>query len=287
MMRITEDRRLDSVAQLRVEGDLTYATVSQLQASSEQHLVQHPALMLNVADLRYADAAGVEMLRQLVARGAVLLGCSGFLSESLAAQAPASTLPPTADAAEQGLLDRLQRGDDAAFEQLVRSHSARLLVTARRFARNEDDARDILQEAFLSAFKAIGAFNGRSKLSTWLHRIVVNAALMRARSRRRRPEESIDDLLPRFAEDGHFAADSQPRDLPTERFEQRETRQLVRRCIDALPETYREVLLLRDIEELNTEEVADLLETTSTAVKVRLHRARQALRALLEREMIR
>src|SRR5262249_21109036 len=228
----------------------------------------------------------------LMQRGTVLVGCSGFLTELLqlpdagegTVSAPAQA---DGDAPEAHLLARLRRGEDAAFEQLVRQYSGRLLAVARRLLGNEHDAHDAVQEAFLSAFKAIGQFSGTAKLSTWLHRIVVNAALIKLRSRRRRPEESIDELLPRFTEQGEWSSHILPWETSSERLlQQRETRALVRHCVDRLPDTYRTVLLLRDIDDLNTEEVADALGITPNAVKIRLHRARQVLRTLLEREVV-
>src|SRR5262245_619567 len=116
------------------------------------------------------------------------------------------TMNPTAHnvaADETGLLVRLRAGDELAFEALVRAHGGRLLAVARRFVRDEADAQDIVQSAYLSAFRALPQFAGGCQLSTWLHRIVVNTALMRIRTRRRKPEESIDDLLPSFQDDGH------------------------------------------------------------------------------------
>jgi RNA polymerase sigma-70 factor (ECF subfamily) len=187
---------------------------------------------------------------------------------------------------ETSLVAALKRGDEWAFEAVVRLYGSRLLAVARRYVRHDDEAHDVLQAAYLSAFRAIAQFEGSSKLCTWLHRIVVNTALMKLRSRRRRPEESIEHLLPSFLEDGHhveqFAAWTTPADVL---LEQRQTRNTVRRCIDGLPESYRTVLILRDIDERSTDEVAELLMITSGAVKVRLHRARQALSTLLRREI--
>lgn len=186
------------------------------------------------------------------------------------------------DAEDATLLAALRAGDDTAFESLVRRHGGRMLSVARRFLGNDDDAQDAVQEAFLSAFKALAAFDGRSKLSTWLHRIVVNAALMKLRTQRRRPEQSIDELLPKFKEDGHEAAPRPPWGDSASNAERAETQQLIREQILSLPETYRTVLLLRDIEEHDTETVARMLDVSPAAVKVRLHRARQALRTLLD-----
>ncbi len=194
----------------------------------------------------------------------------------------------TASVDEAQLVNRLRAGDDRAFEELVRTFGGRLLAVARRFVRNDEDAQDIVQSAYMSAFRALDQFEGNCQLSTWLHRIVVNTALMKLRSKRRRPEESIEDLLPAFQEDGHhveqFADWTTPADQLIER---NETRATVRACIDRLPDNYRTVLLLRDIEERSTQDVADALSMTATAVKVRLHRARQALSTLLRQEYAR
>jgi RNA polymerase sigma-70 factor (ECF subfamily) len=180
------------------------------------------------------------------------------------------------------LLARLRAGDEAAYEDLVRRETRHLLAVARRLLRNEEDAQDAVQQAFLSAFKALPSFNGQSRLTTWLHKIVANAALMKLRTRGRRPEESVEDLLPSFLEDGHHVERFNDWALPADlRMVRQETRARVRTTIERLPETYRTVLMLRDIEEFSTEETAEALGITATAVKVRLHRARQALLKLL------
>jgi RNA polymerase sigma-70 factor (ECF subfamily) len=184
---------------------------------------------------------------------------------------------------DAALIDRLRLGDEAAYDVLVRTYSGRLLAVTRRMLRSEEDARDAVQEAFISAFRHLHAFEGGARLSTWLHRIAVNAALMKLRTRKRRPEESIEPLLPVFRDDGHHAEQFQSWDDSAEtEVSRRETQAIVRRCIDQLPEGYRTVLLLRDIEQLDTEETASMLDITTNAVKIRLHRARQALRTLLD-----
>lgn len=192
------------------------------------------------------------------------------------------TIADDVDAADAALLAALRAGEESAYEQLVRSYGGRLLAVARRLLPNDADAQDAVQDAFLSAFKALPAFDGRSRLSTWLHRIVVNAALMKLRSRARRPEESIDALLPTFKDDGHAAAPGGRWSDSAAVAERAEMQQLVREQIMKLPESYRTVLLLRDIEQFDTETVAQMLEVSPAAVKVRLHRARQALRTLLD-----
>ena len=184
---------------------------------------------------------------------------------------------------EAALLARMQAGDDDAFEACVRTYCTRLLLVARRILRNEEDANDAVQDAFLSAFKGITRFKGQSRLGTWLHRIVVNAALGRLRSLQRHPERSIEDLLPHFGDGEHQIDPPAPwKETPETTVQDQETHELVQRCISQLPETYRIVLLLRDIEGLATEETAQLLDTSTAVVKTRLHRARQALRSLLD-----
>lgn len=185
---------------------------------------------------------------------------------------------------DERLLARLRAGDDTAFAELVEAHLPRMLAVTRRLLGSEDDARDAVQEAFLSAFKSLQRFEGGARLATWLHRIAVNAALMKLRSARRRDEQAIDELLPTFLGDGHHAAAPCAWDerRVDEALERTETCALVRAAIARLPESFRTVLLLRDIEGVETDEVARLLGITPNAVAVRLHRARQALRTLLD-----
>jgi RNA polymerase sigma-70 factor (ECF subfamily) len=177
----------------------------------------------------------------------------------------------------------MQAGDEDAFEACVRTYCGRLLAVARRMLGNEEDAEDALQDAFASAFQGVARFHGLSSLGTWLHRIVVNAALSRLRRRERHPEQSIEGLLPHFGEGEHQLDPPAPwRAAPETGLQVQEARELVQACIGRLPESYRIVLLLRDIDGLDTEETARLLDTSPGVVKTRLHRARQALRTLLD-----
>src|SRR5262249_29858740 len=161
---------------------------------------------------------------------------------------------------------------------LLRTHGPRLTAVARRILGNDDEAREAVQDAFISAFRAREKFHGDARLSTWLHRIVVNTALVKLRTRRRHPEESIDELLPAFQADGHhaevFRSWAEPVD---ETIARKETAVTVRAAIDSLPESYRTVLVLRDIEDVPTNEIATMLDATPNAIKLRLHRARMAL----------
>jgi len=185
------------------------------------------------------------------------------------------------------IVEGLRAGDDRAFELLVRTYVGPLRAVALRLLQNQADADDAVQEALLSAYRGFANFRADARLATWLHRIVVNAALQRLRRGRRQDEaQDIDGLLPRFQANGYPEHFHQPwvssiDDLVT----RAETRESVREMIARLPETYRTVLVLRDIEELDTSEAAELLGISPATLKVRLHRARQALRNLFEREL--
>ena len=180
------------------------------------------------------------------------------------------------------LLEKLRNGESAAFEELVRSYGGEMRAVALRILMDEADADDAVQDAFLSAFRALESFEGRSELGTWLHRIVINASLMKLRARGRSQETDLDGLLPEFVESGVFASPQFPwqesADKPAIR---KELFQQVHMLIEQLPDNYRVPLILRDIEELSTEEIAEALNLTVNAVRVRVHRARQALRSLL------
>jgi RNA polymerase sigma-70 factor (ECF subfamily) len=190
---------------------------------------------------------------------------------------------------ETMLVERLKRGEEDAFEELVRRHSARLIGLARSILGDEDLARDAVQDAFLNAFRALDGFNGDARLGSWLHRIVVNAALAKLRQRRRRPEsflsdefscescaDSGDQKTPLTAGESEAADDSLAR---------RQQSKLVRDCIARMTESHRTVLTLRYIEEYDTQQTARILGITPNTVKTRLMRARDALRAYIEHEV--
>jgi RNA polymerase sigma-70 factor (ECF subfamily) len=196
------------------------------------------------------------------------------------------SLARSREEAERDLVAQLREGDAASFEVLVRQYGGAMLAVARRLLRNEDDARETVQDAFLQAFRAIRHFRNEARLSTWLHRIVTNAALMRLRAASRRPEAPIDNLLPQFDDEGRHAEPigSLPVSVETA-LEHAETRARIRACIAQLPDQYRAVIVLRDLQELSTAEAATLLGISENAVKIRLHRAHQALRTLLTRDL--
>jgi len=182
---------------------------------------------------------------------------------------------------EQRLLARLRRRDEAAFVQLVDLNRARMTGAAMRILRNQEDARDAVQTAFAAAFAAINGFDGRSTVGTWLHRIVVNAALIMLRTRRRRREDSVS---PTSESDGfrrlacvHSTAAA---DSPEAVAMRNEDAARLRTAIRGLAPDQRRLIVLRDLRELSTLEAARRLALTPSATKVRLHRARRALRTL-------
>jgi RNA polymerase sigma-70 factor, ECF subfamily len=188
----------------------------------------------------------------------------------------------TADSDDElALVAGLQRGEDSAYTTLVNRYGDYLYRVALRVTRNESEAGEAVQEAFISTFKGIAGFEGRSTLKTWLHRLTVNAALMRRRGTTRKNEVSIEELVPevgmeRWEPEWHFAESSETLLM------RQGVRDAVNAAMEQLPEQYRILIVLRDIEGYDTREVAQMLDDNEGNVKVRLHRARSALKKLLE-----
>jgi len=182
---------------------------------------------------------------------------------------------------EKSLLAAARRGDERAIRKLIDSYSPRLYNVALRILRNSQDAEDALQETFITALNKLDQFDGRSAFLTWIYRIAINASLMALRKRRSRSkrEESIE--VPEFEE-------IQSRQLidwnadPSRRVMTNEMRELMDKAIDRLPSNYRTVFVLRDLEELSTDEAAKILGISVANVKVRLMRARLFLREALD-----
>lgn len=182
---------------------------------------------------------------------------------------------------EAELIVRLRTGDGNAYETLFRTHAGAMLAVARRFFGDTDDAADAVQDAFVSAFRAMRSFEGASQLGTWLHRITVNACLMKLRRRRRCRLVLLEDLC-QASETIRFATVKANSD--DDSLARAETASRVRACLDRLSEAHRTVIQLRDMQGLDTEETAARLGTNEAVVKTRLHRARTALRSILELE---
>jgi RNA polymerase sigma-70 factor, ECF subfamily len=176
---------------------------------------------------------------------------------------------------EPRMIASILAGDAQLFHELIRPYERRVYAMALSFLRNEADAEDAAQEAFLKAFRNLAGFRGDAKFGTWLVSITLNEARSRIRRRDAIMMESLDEP----DEDGKTspALLRDWKEIPSEALERKEVRSLLHKAITALPMIYREVFQLRDIEELSVSEAAEVLGITSASVKVRLHRARMML----------
>jgi RNA polymerase sigma-70 factor (ECF subfamily) len=187
---------------------------------------------------------------------------------------------PAGDPREQDLIARVQRGEHELFYELVRPYERRVYAAALAILRNESDAEDAAQEAMLKAFANIRQFRAEARFSTWLIQITVNQALMRRRRERTVVMEGIDDR--RDDESDYAPRDfADWREIPSEALERKEIRQRLAGALATLDHKYREVFMLRDMEQLNIQETAETLGISPAAVKTRLLRARLMLRDLL------
>ena len=183
--------------------------------------------------------------------------------------------------AELALVRRVQAGDLNSFYELVRPYERTVFVAARGLVKNDADAEDVAQEAVLKAFKGISHFSGEAKFSTWLIQITINEAKMKLRKDRRHLYDSIEegqqgednDYVPRDFADW--------REIPSEALQRKEIRDAVNEALNSLPEKYRTVLVLRDVQQLSIAETANVLGISETNVKTRLLRARLQLRDAL------
>lgn len=183
---------------------------------------------------------------------------------------------------DAALVAQAQAGDESAFAKLVEKHERSIFRLARNITENVEDAEDVLQETFLKAYEHLGEFRGDSKFYTWLVRIAVNQALMKLRRRKGDRAVSLDETFDTGEETvvreiAVWAGD------PEQLYSQEELRNILASAIDSLPPVFRTVFALRDIEELSTEETAQILNLSVPAVKSRLLRARLRLREKLTR----
>lgn len=190
------------------------------------------------------------------------------------------------DMTDEAVLARLRTGHAAALELLMERFSGRVYRVAHGITGSAPDAEEVVQDVFLTLFRKVGDFEGRAALGTWLYRIAVNTALNKRRGKRAQVEEPLENHLPAFGEDGHRQGDrsyllADWSATPDEVLLSQEGRAVVRAAVERLPAHYRIVLLLRDVEELSSEDVAEIVGESVASVKSRLHRARMALRELL------
>jgi RNA polymerase sigma-70 factor (ECF subfamily) len=174
---------------------------------------------------------------------------------------------------EQRMITSILAGDTQLFHELIRPYERSVFVMALSFLHNEADAEDTAQEAFLKAFRNLAGFRGEAKFGTWLISITLNEARSRLRRKSTLPTDSLDATL---EETGHVspALLRDWHEIPSQALERQEVRLMLQEAVAALPENYREVFLLRDVEQLSTSEAAEVLKISVTSLKVRLHRAR-------------
>lgn len=191
---------------------------------------------------------------------------------------------------DRALIERLRAQDETALEMLMERYTSRLYRVAFGITRSQSEAEEVVQDAFLTLFRRIGTFEGRAALGTWLYRVVANAALIKRRGKRAELEVSLEDYLPTFLADGHRAGDrtwllADWSQTPEAALLSGEAREVLEDGLSLLPEHYRALLVLRDVEELSNEEAADILGESVSSIKSRLHRARMALREILTRRL--
>jgi RNA polymerase sigma-70 factor (ECF subfamily) len=201
----------------------------------------------------------------------------------MAGMSRSQTAPVAGSAGDSDLIARAAEGEPRAFEALMRRYNRMLFRTARAILRDDAEAEDALQEAYLQAYRALGSFRAEAKLSTWLARIVANEALMRLRKQTRRA-----DIVPMQSADTpevEQVMETDTDNAPDTRAARGEMRRLLETQIDALPETYRTVFMLRAVEELSAEETAEVLDIPAATVRTRLFRARSLLREALAQKI--
>lgn len=177
------------------------------------------------------------------------------------------------------LVKQFNKGSLPAFEELVTRYETKVLNLALRFTRNQEDAEEVVQDVFTTLYRKLAGFEGKSAFSSWLYRIVVNASFMKLRKRRQQSTIYIEELTQERGIDKDLLLGTRVDTIPSHR----ELRETLQSAIDKLPEQYRAVFILRDVDALSNEEVAEILTLSVPAVKSRLHRSRIMLRKKLHR----
>jgi RNA polymerase sigma-70 factor (ECF subfamily) len=187
----------------------------------------------------------------------------------------------TKETNEAGLIARILAGEKELFHELIRPYERMVYLMLFSIVKNETEAEDGAQEAVISAYRHLASFRGEAKFSTWLTTIAINEGRKRLRKAKGAAEESIEEQAEGHEGDFTPAPLTDWREIPLEALERKELREALRTAVAELPDIYRQVFVLRDLEELNIEETAQALEITTGAVKVRLHRARIMLQKRL------
>lgn len=216
----------------------------------------------------------------LIAPHAEARTLSAFTAATLPISSRLTTYEPGSSTRDNGssLLEQIASGSSVAFEKFVETYRSRMHAVARRMLRCDNEADDAVQDALICIYRKASTFKAQSNLWTWIHRVVVNASLMRIRSTR---EMSPLDTIEQTAVN---TSDASPHGSMLEEMERDELKEKVRECIAQLQPAYRDIIQLRDLDELDTESTAMRLGISPANVKTRLHRARTALRAILVAE---
>jgi len=192
--------------------------------------------------------------------------------------------PKLSNATDEALVEGIRSGEKASFEVLMKRYLKKIYDLAFRFTGDPKDSEEILQETFLQVSQKLDTFRGDAQFSTWLYRIATNQALMRLRSNQRHPLESLDEFLPKYNEEGRLARldlDYGRAARADELLESRELSVKIQDAIAKLPDIYQAPLILRDLQELTSEETGKILGIEPALVRTRLHRARLLLRGYL------
>jgi RNA polymerase sigma-70 factor, ECF subfamily len=186
---------------------------------------------------------------------------------------------------EAEMISRVIAGERDLFYDLIKPCERAVFLTAFSVLKSEADAEEVVQEAALKAYKALSSFRGEAKFSTWLVKITLNEARMRLRRSRTESEVSLEDFVDDGDSDYTPAVLTDWREIPSAALDRKELRVLLQRGLNELPEKYREVLILRDVRELNIEETAQLLGISIGMVKTRLFRARLMMQKIVVPEL--
>jgi RNA polymerase sigma-70 factor (ECF subfamily) len=181
-----------------------------------------------------------------------------------------------------GLVNKFKAGNIAAFEEIISRYEAKVMNLALRFTRNQEDAEEVMQDVFTTVYRKIDGFRGQSAFSSWLYRIVVNAAFMKLRKKKQSQTISMEDLAPavkQYCIERDNLATAHSHGVAVTR----ELQEVLQRAIDKLPDQYRAVFVLRDVDGLSNQETGEILDLSIPAVKSRLHRSRLMLRKKLQR----
>lgn len=179
------------------------------------------------------------------------------------------------------LVAGIKKGDEAAFLEIMNRYTQKVFNLAIRLTRNQEDAEEVLQDVFVTVYNKIESFEGKSAFSSWLYRVTANTAFMKLRKRKQNEAISFEDVSPTTRDNW---VGKNPEDADIEYMSTRhELREVIQKAVARLPEEYKNIFVLRDIDGLSNEEVAETLALSVPAVKSRLHRARMILRKKLQR----